>query len=144
MLDLRVIAVIVEPGERKGCVDEVGCEPFAGGAVACDHTLSLVGGNISEERFLEPAFRPAKPGLIAQQGCHLRWPLETFRCVRDRMSMSYNPITPQEPSTRSTGMMRMRLSMFSKGKLRCRFAEACFSGLVPGRYFTNHLKTFIP
>ena len=38
----------------------------------------------------------------------------------------------------------MRLSMFSKGKLRCRFAEACFSGLVPGRYFTNHLKTFIP
>ena len=51
---------------------------------------------------------------------------------------------PQEASTRSTGMMRMRLSMFSKGKLRCRFAEACFSGLVPGRYFTNHLKTFIP
>jgi hypothetical protein len=31
-----------------------------------------------------------------------------------------------------------------KGKLRCRFAEARFSGLVPGRYFTNHLKTFIP
>src|SRR5437867_1274082 len=91
MLDLRVIAVIVEPGERKGCVDEVGCEPFAGGAVACDHTLSLVGGNISEERFLEPAFRPAKPGLIAQQGCHLRWPLETFRCVRDRMSYSLFP-----------------------------------------------------
>src|ERR1700755_413929 len=44
----------------------------------------------------------------------------------------------------STGMMRMRLSMFSKGKLRCRFAEARFSGLVPGRYFTNRLKTFIP
>src|SRR5215813_8861030 len=40
-------------------------------------------------------------------------------------------------------MMRTRLSMFSKGKLRCRFAEACFSGLVPGRYFMNHLKTFI-
>ena len=38
----------------------------------------------------------------------------------------------QDPPTRSTGMMRMRLSMFSKGKLRCRFAEACFSGLVPG------------
>src|SRR5436305_14530762 len=33
------------------------------------------------------------------------------------------------------------VSMFSKGKLRCRFAEACFSGLVPGRYFTSHLKT---
>ena len=44
----------------------------------------------------------------------------------------------------STGMMRMRLSMFSKGKLRCRFVEARFSDLVPGRYFTNHLKTFIP
>src|SRR5215471_2130281 len=53
-------------------------------------------------------------------------------------------ITPQEPSTRSTGMMRMRLSMLSKGKLRCKFAEACFSGLLPGRYFTNHLKTFVP
>jgi hypothetical protein len=37
-------AVIVEPGKRKGCVDKVRCEPFAGGAVACDHTLSLVGG----------------------------------------------------------------------------------------------------
>src|SRR5213596_3061798 len=45
--------------------------------------------NISEERFLEPAFRPAKPGLIAQQGCHLRWPIETFRCARDRMSYSF-------------------------------------------------------
>src|SRR5204862_7354717 len=50
----------------------------------------------------------------------------------------------QEPSTRSTGMMRTRLSMFSTGKLRCKFAEARFAGLVPGRYFTNHLKTFIP
>jgi hypothetical protein len=29
-------------------------------------------------------------------------------------------------------------------KLRCRFAEARFSGLVPGRCFTNHLKMFIP
>src|SRR5437867_13326838 len=38
---------------------------------------------------LNLAFRPAKPGLIAQQGCHLRWPLETFRCVRDRMSYSF-------------------------------------------------------
>jgi hypothetical protein len=53
-------------------------------------------------------------------------------------------ITLQEASTRSTGMMRMRLSMFLKGKLRCRFVEVRFSGLVPGRYFTNHLKTFIP
>ena len=53
-------------------------------------------------------------------------------------------ITPQGPSTRSTGMMRTRLSMFSTGKLRCKFAEARFAGLVPGRYFTNHLKTFIP
>ena len=32
----------------------------------------------------------------------------------------------------------------SPGKLRCKFAEARFAGLVPGRYFTNHLKTFIP
>ena len=31
-----------------------------------------------------------------------------------------------------------------EGRLRCRFAEARFSGLVPGRYFTNRLKTFIP
>jgi len=53
-------------------------------------------------------------------------------------------ITPQEPSTRSTGMMRTRLSMFSTGKLRCKFVEARFAGLVAGRYFTNHLKTFIP
>jgi hypothetical protein len=34
----------VEPGERKRCVDKVRCEAFAGGAVACGHTLSLVGG----------------------------------------------------------------------------------------------------
>ena len=46
--------------------------------------------------------------------------------------------------TRSTGMMHTRLSMFSTGKLRCKFAEARFAGLVPGRYFTNHQKTFIP
>src|SRR5438445_12719570 len=50
----------------------------------------------------------------------------------------------REPSTRSTGMMRMRLSVFSKGKLRCGVGEERFSGLVPGRYFTNRLKTFIP
>src|SRR5205809_4987357 len=36
---------------------------------------------IFQKRFLEPAFRPAKPGFIAQQGSHLRWP-------RDRMSYS--------------------------------------------------------
>ena len=24
------------------------------------------------------------------------------------------------------------------------YREARFAGLVPGRYFTNHLKTFIP
>jgi quercetin dioxygenase-like cupin family protein len=29
------------------------------------------------------------------------------------------------------------------GELRCKFVEARFAGLVPGRYFTNHLKTFI-
>jgi quercetin dioxygenase-like cupin family protein len=32
----------------------------------------------------------------------------------------------------------------SEGKLRCRFADARFSSLVPGRYFTHHLKMFIP
>ena len=30
------------------------------------------------------------------------------------------------------------------GELRCKFVEARLAGLVPGRYFTNHLKTFIP
>src|SRR5689334_21886171 len=44
----------------------------------------------------------------------------------------------------TTGMMRTSLSMFSRGKLRCRFADAPFSGLLLGRCFTNHLKTFIP
>ena len=36
-----------------------------------------------------------------------------------------------------------RLSMFSTGKLKCKFAEARFAGLVLGRYFTNPLETFI-
>ena len=53
-------------------------------------------------------------------------------------------LTPQERSTRSTGMMRTPLCMFSTGKLRCKFVEARFAGLVPDRYFTNRLKTFIP
>ena len=48
------------------------------------------GERIFQKRFLEPAFRPAKPDLIAQQGSHLRWPLETFRCIRDRMSYSFD------------------------------------------------------
>src|SRR5213593_1023961 len=47
------------------------------------------GERIFQKRFLEPAFRPAKPDLIAQQGSHLRWPLETFRCIRDRISYSF-------------------------------------------------------
>ena len=38
----------------------------------------------------------------------------------------------QEPSTRSTGMMRMRLSMFSKGKLRCRVRGGMLQRLGPG------------
>ena len=37
-----------------------------------------------------------------------------------------------------------RPSMISTGKLGGKFAEARFAGLVPGRYFTNHLKAFIP
>jgi hypothetical protein len=36
------------------------------------------------------------------------------------------------------------ITVFSTGKLRCKFVEARFAGLVAGRYFTNHLKTFIP
>ena len=32
----------------------------------------------------------------------------------------------------------------SSSHMFCKFAEARFAGLVPGRYFTNHLKTFIP
>src|SRR5207247_4367695 len=59
------------------------------------------GENISEERFLEPAFR-LKPGLIAQQGCYLRWlssrvPLETFRCVRDTMPYSFRRRDSRRP-----------------------------------------------
>ena len=68
----------------------------------------------------------------------------SFRNHRVKKLKSLLSITPQDPSTRSTGMMRTRLSMFSTGKLRCKFVEARFAGLVPGRYFTNHLKTFIP
>src|SRR4030095_8893097 len=68
----------------------------------------------------------------------------TFRKHRAKRLKSLLSITPQEPPTRSTGMMRTRSSMFSTEKLRCKFAEARFAGLVPGRYFTNHLKTFIP
>ena len=33
-----------EPCEEIRCVNKVGCEPFAGCAVARGHTLSLVGG----------------------------------------------------------------------------------------------------
>jgi hypothetical protein len=61
----------------------------------------------------------------------------------DKEMKSLLSITRQERSAQSTGMMRMQLSMFSKGKLRCRCAVVRFSGLVPVRYFTNHLKTFI-
>jgi hypothetical protein len=50
-----------------------------------------------------------------------------FRKHRVKRLKSLLSITPQEPSTRSTGMMRTRLSMFSTGKLRCKFAEARFA-----------------
>jgi hypothetical protein len=36
------IAIVVPPGERKGCVDNVRCEPFAGGAVVRTDTVSLI------------------------------------------------------------------------------------------------------
>ena len=55
---------------------------------------------------LNLAFRPAKPGLIAQQGCHLRWPLETFRCVRDRMSYSFIANTGDAPPMSRLGTRR--------------------------------------
>src|SRR5215813_7584331 len=42
----------------------------------------------------------------------------SFRKHRVKRLKSLLSITPQEPSTRSTGMMRTRLSMFSTGKLR--------------------------
>jgi len=69
-----------------------------------------------------------------------------FRNLIPMLADKYHVVAPDFPgyATRSTGMMRTRLPMFSTGKLRCKFAEARFSGLVPGRYFTNHLKTFIP
>lgn len=35
-------------------------------------------------------------------------------------------------------------TVFTKQLPRCRFAEARFGGLVPGRCFTNHPKTSIP
>jgi hypothetical protein len=44
----------------------------------------------------------------------------------------------------STGMMHMWSYTFSKGKLRCKFAEARFSGSARDRSFTNRLKTFTP
>jgi hypothetical protein len=37
------LAVVVEAGEGKGRVDQVGSEPFTGGAVAGRHAFSLVG-----------------------------------------------------------------------------------------------------
>src|SRR5439155_23734743 len=56
---------------------------------------------------LNLAFRPAKPGLIAQQGCHLHWPLETFRCVRDRMSYSFFGA-----AAKGLGLVSLALSRF--------------------------------
>jgi hypothetical protein len=47
------VAVVVEPGERKRCVDEVGCEPFPGGAVACREALSLAGGEARMAKAVE-------------------------------------------------------------------------------------------
>ena len=47
------VAVVVEPGERKGRINQVGCEPFAGGAVACRDALSLVGGKAGMVKAVE-------------------------------------------------------------------------------------------
>ena len=38
------VPVVMEAGERKGGVNQVGSEPFAGGAVAGGDAFSLVGG----------------------------------------------------------------------------------------------------
>ena len=46
--------------------------------------------DISEGRFMEPAFRPPNPVHCPTSFSPLRWPLETFPCARDRMSISYS------------------------------------------------------
>jgi hypothetical protein len=44
------VLIVMEAGERKGGVNEVGCESFPSGAVVCRDAFSLVGGK-SYSRF---------------------------------------------------------------------------------------------
>jgi hypothetical protein len=43
----------METGEREGDVNEVGCEPFAGGAVRCGNNFSLIGGKVGMGKAVE-------------------------------------------------------------------------------------------
>ncbi len=47
------VAVVVEPGERKGGVNQIGGEPLPGGAVSCRHALSFVGGKAGMVKAVE-------------------------------------------------------------------------------------------
>jgi hypothetical protein len=47
------VSIIMEPGERKGGVNEVGCEPFASGAVVCRDAFSLVSGKAGMVKAVE-------------------------------------------------------------------------------------------
>ena len=38
------VSIVMEAGEREGGVNQVGSEPFAGGAFARGNAFSLVGG----------------------------------------------------------------------------------------------------
>ena len=52
--DNSSVPVVMEAGERKGGVNEVGCEPFpSGGAVVCRDALSLVGGKAGMVKAVE-------------------------------------------------------------------------------------------
>ncbi len=47
------VAVVMEAGERKGGVNEVGSEPFASGAVVSRDAFSLVGGKAGMVKAVE-------------------------------------------------------------------------------------------
>jgi len=47
------VLIVMEAGERKGGVNEIGSEPFAGGAVACGNAFSLVGGKAGMVKAVE-------------------------------------------------------------------------------------------
>jgi hypothetical protein len=51
--DDAAVLIVMEAGERKRRVNQVGSEPFAGGAVACRDALSLVGGKAGMVKAVE-------------------------------------------------------------------------------------------